>query len=1037
MPKVTIGMPVFNGAKTIHRALDYLLGQSFSDFELIISDNASTDDTQDICQAYAARDSRVRYVRQTTNLGAAMNFRYVLFESHTPYFMWAAADDSWAPSFIVRHLAVLESDSGIVLSQSRVLFTTNGRPMNLSTGTFALPGDQAHNTVSYLTNPADNSRYYGLFRTAALQAVFPDRNFFALDWAVAAATLRFGRHHEISDVLMIRDTTDAADYERAVARDHHFGLWRVFPLLFMTIWLLRKRLILINSATLYCLVKLNLYMHFRFGMYRWNRIAALYLGNNSLRQSVSAMLAPGLRGRIRQVLPRARQRLISAIYAVWRKLPMTLSRREAFKSTVTRMVSRRRPGTPPVRAGSSGPGQGANTPPPTRPDMPALPSSGWRLPLPLNDRTPDLSVVVVVAGNVLNALALIASLAESQHTAAADGSVELMIIDNGSVDITGALFARLPGVRYQRCAPGAPFGVAANAGTGATSGERLIFLEPTLRVEPDFLRQCLLGIGARTVIGPQLRNWDGFLDAAGGIASTSHGPRGYGAGQSGTEPAFLFARNVDYCPGAFGLRRDTLAELGGFIHDYATFEISALDIATRLKAAGGRALYWPFAIASDWSGALRQACDRIPADDHAMSAEWRLFVERNKDRIHVNEPAENQQGDRSCTRRLLFIDVDTPRPDCNAGSVLALNLIRMLSNLGFRVTFAPESNMAFVNGYTLALQALGVDAVYAPFCFTVEELLETRGREFDVVVLCRGPLAKRYMEKTRELAPQARIIFHTIDLHFLRAAREALLHCDPRMLAEAKRNEESELVSVTKADATIVVSKHEQAILRKALPDARVHVLPLLFDIPERLEARTPDHRYDIMFVGTYQHPPNRDAAIYFAREIWPLIRPRVPEARFLIVGSSLTPDIRALAGDGIEVLGFVEDLDAVMATCRLTVAPLRFGAGLKGKVASSMLAGVPVVASTIAIEGMSLRDGVEVMVADSPATFADAVVNVYRDPALWQQLAAAGFDFVRHEYAVDANIGRVLAVLADAGVAIPSHFQVAALTGKGPQLVA
>ena len=105
------------------------------------------------------------------------------------------------------------------------------------------------------------------------------------------------------------------------------------------------------------------------------------------------------------------------------------------------------------------------------------------------------------------------------------------------------------------------------------------------------------------------------------------------------------------------------------------------------------------------------------------------------------------------------------------------------------------------------------------------------------------------------------------------------------------------------------------------------------------------------MFIGTYQHPPNHDAAIYFVKEIWPKIHRRLPEARFLVVGSSVTPEILALAGDGIEVLGFVEDLDSLMAACRLTVAPLRFGAGLKGKVSSSLLSGVPVVASSIAVE--------------------------------------------------------------------------------------
>jgi glycosyltransferase involved in cell wall biosynthesis len=247
------------------------------------------------------------------------------------------------------------------------------------------------------------------------------------------------------------------------------------------------------------------------------------------------------------------------------------------------------------------------------------------------------------------------------------------------------------------------------------------------------------------------------------------------------------------------------------------------------------------------------------------------------------------------------------------------------------------------------------------------------------------------------------------------------------MMAEARRTEASELNSIANADATIVLSTYEEKLLREILPSARIHVVPLLFDIPERLAPVSPEGRNNIMFVGTYQHPPNCDAAIYFAREIWPLVRPYLPEARFLVVGSSVTPEISALAGDGVEVLGFVEDLDAVLATCRLTVAPVRYGAGLKGKVASSLMVGVPVVSTPLGVEGTPVRNGVDIMIADDPQSFAEAVIRVYRDPALWRQLSSAGFEFVRREYAIDANVHRVRAVVEGAGVKLPCKH------GRGP----
>jgi glycosyltransferase involved in cell wall biosynthesis len=113
-PLVSIGLPVFNGESFLRRALDSLLAQSFTDFELIISDNASTDQTRDICEEYAARDPRMRYIRQASNLGGLENFNFVLREAQSKYFMWAAVDDLWDPEFILSLLKSLEEDPAAV-----------------------------------------------------------------------------------------------------------------------------------------------------------------------------------------------------------------------------------------------------------------------------------------------------------------------------------------------------------------------------------------------------------------------------------------------------------------------------------------------------------------------------------------------------------------------------------------------------------------------------------------------------------------------------------------------------------------------------------------------------------------------------------------------------------------------------------------------------------------------------------------------------------------------------------------------------------
>ena len=122
-PKVSIGMPVFNGGATVRDALESLLAQTFADFELIISDNGSTDDTEEICREYDAADERIRYVRQPENRGAAANWAFVLDQAVGEYFMWAAHDDLWDPSYIYELTSVLDADSSVgVAFSGRVLF---------------------------------------------------------------------------------------------------------------------------------------------------------------------------------------------------------------------------------------------------------------------------------------------------------------------------------------------------------------------------------------------------------------------------------------------------------------------------------------------------------------------------------------------------------------------------------------------------------------------------------------------------------------------------------------------------------------------------------------------------------------------------------------------------------------------------------------------------------------------------------------------------------------------------------------------------
>jgi glycosyltransferase involved in cell wall biosynthesis len=259
-PRVSIGMPVYNGAATLRRAVDSLLAQTFTDFELVISDNASTDSTSEICRDYEARDPRVRCVRQLRNLGSVPNFAFVLNEARAPFFMWAAADDRWDPRFIEANLEVLDSHPDVIASVSRVTFLgENPHPSEIA-GTSPLMGTPAENLERYLRNPAGNSRFYSLFRTHVLRDCCRGEAFLAADWAIVACTLAHGKYAEVPEHLFFRESRgEGSQPWKLIRQMHPSGIGSVLPLWDFSSRVARDRNLPIGGRVLAILVRHNLY----------------------------------------------------------------------------------------------------------------------------------------------------------------------------------------------------------------------------------------------------------------------------------------------------------------------------------------------------------------------------------------------------------------------------------------------------------------------------------------------------------------------------------------------------------------------------------------------------------------------------------------------------------------------------------------------------------------------------------------------------------------------------------------------------------
>jgi glycosyltransferase involved in cell wall biosynthesis len=332
-----------------------------------------------------------------------------------------------------------------------------------------------------------------------------------------------------------------------------------------------------------------------------------------------------------------------------------------------------------------------------------------------------------------------------------------------------------------------------------------------------------------------------------------------------------------------------------------------------------------------------------------------------------------------------------------------------LLGLGYGVTFYPD-NRAWAGRYTEELQRRGVEAWYDPWLGSSQSFLERQGQDFAAVVVSRHYIAINHIDAVRRHAPRARFIFDTVDLHYLREQRLAELEDSSTLRQVAKQTRRSELSVIRDADATLVVSPVEREVLAKDSPGAEVFILSNIHHV--RGAGPGFAERKDLYFVGGYQHPPNIDAVQWFCADIWPLVREQLPEARFHIVGSKAPEEIRELGAtlrdQGVVFHGFVEALDPFLEGCRLSVAPLRYGAGVKGKVNQAMSHGQPVVATSVAVEGLHAEDGRDVLVADEAAAFADAVVCAYEDEALWNKLSVNGVENVRRHFSLAAARGHI-----------------------------
>lgn len=270
---------------------------------------------------------------------------------------------------------------------------------------------------------------------------------------------------------------------------------------------------------------------------------------------------------------------------------------------------------------------------------------------------------------------------------------------------------------------------------------------------------------------------------------------------------------------------------------------------------------------------------------------------------------------------------------------------------------------------------------------------------------------KDYLAAIDQHCPRARLVVDSVDVHYARLQARATASGKADDLEVAERVKTRELAAYAKCDVVIVVSEDDGLLVRQELPDAIVEVIPNLHEIPD---YPSPDRRREgeLVFIGGFKHDPNVDAVQYFCSQVLPLIARTRPEVRLTVIGSHPPPEVKALASHTVDVVGFVPETAPYLRRACISIAPLRYGGGLKGKVGEAMSFGVPVVTTSFGAQGFGLVPGRELLVGDSAQEFADHVVALLEDAAYRQQIGRRGYDFVSETYSVRAVEMRLTACL-------------------------
>ena len=375
-------------------------------------------------------------------------------------------------------------------------------------------------------------------------------------------------------------------------------------------------------------------------------------------------------------------------------------------------------------------------------------------------------------------------------------------------------------------------------------------------------------------------------------------------------------------------------------------------------------------------------------------------------------------------KKLLVIGYVWPEPRSSAAGARMMQLLEFFLAEGFSITFATT---AAKTEFMVDLPSRGIAA----------EKIELNNKSFDlflkkidpeIVIFDRFMMEEQFGWRVAEVCPEAIRLLDTEDLHFLRKARQEAYkrktNVTPPLLFSdtAKR----EIASIYRSDLSLIISKAEMELLKEnfRIPEELLFSLPFMISLKGDKNHSAFEERKDFISIGNFLHAPNKDAVIRLKKEIWPLVRRKLPEAKIHIFGAYIPQDILQMHNEkeGFLVHGRAESAKEEIAKARVLLAPLNFGAGLKGKFTDAMQVGTPTVTTTTGAEGMPGALPWNGLIKDSDKEFAGAAVELYNNEELWQESVQNGFRILEREFALPVQHERLQKILKELRGKLKEH---------------